>query len=224
MKIILEDRFEASLNKVFYFHLFGKESVIFSDGDNNVKVKIQECLETSENFIVAYMDVVPDNLATIKVYFDTVIQFLDYEVVYVLPVFCSEYLNLLLLSDLDLISDEYKSILTMGIFYRDINLCKRSKTFEKACKAIMSKFNSDFNNLILDKNSIESYSCRFLYNHKNFPYLDIMQKYYRNLIESSYSSALTDFLEEYKNMLRTFKNRDNKDKERIFRAYKLFVQ
>ena len=37
MKIILEDRFEASLNKIFYFYLFGEENVIFSDGDNNVK-------------------------------------------------------------------------------------------------------------------------------------------------------------------------------------------
>ena len=187
-------------------------------------MKIQECLDTSEDLIVSYMDVVPDNLATLKVYFDTVIQFLDYNVVYVLPVFCSEYLNLLLLNDFDLISDEYKSILTMDIFYRDINLCKRSKTFEKACKAIMSKFSANFNNLILNKNSIENYSCRFLYNHKNFPYLDVMQKYYKNLIESSYSLALTDFLEEYKNMLKTFKNRDNRDKEKILRGYRLFIQ
>lgn len=51
-----------------------------------------------------------------------------------------------------------------------------------------------------------------------------MQKYYKNLIESSYSLALTDFIEEYKNMLKTFKNRDNRDKEKILRGYRLFIQ
>ena len=197
MKLISEDNRESSNHAELYDVIYGNKNVIFAKGGKFVRKELRSVLKESKNEdIIAYMDVVPDNLATIGIYIATCMEFLKYMNVYILPIPCIEYVKLRMLQINDKIKDNsIINVLDGSASYKDLRYCKKSKTYERACKALYGLYeNRDkhvFSNILFYRNKLKTASD-FLCLHKSFMQSSIISTFY-NTEDISYSEALASY-------------------------------
>ena len=143
MQIITEDSETKSKYKEFYYHVYGKENVIFAFGNANVVKYISSSDENTK--CVAVIDLVYDNMETV-VAFSRLVDICKrrkLKNVTLAPVICSEYTELLTMREFGFVEDKLiLDILDFKESYSKLDTSysvKGVKSFEKACKHMVGK-------------------------------------------------------------------------------------
>ena len=148
MKIIFEDSNDAP-SSVLLRNCFLGDSIIFSEGCHNIPEYIERYIELDD--IVIFVDLVPDNMATINFYNDLVSEYQDFIAsnrLMICPILCIEYIILKMLLTYGYLRDtivrdavalDFSSNSIKDLVARDK---KASKTMEKLMKSILIDISS----------------------------------------------------------------------------------
>lgn len=145
--ILLEDNRRKSEYSVFLDSVYGRDNVIFTVGSGNLSKVIRRYINSDKEIFV-YVDVVPDNINTLNIFSSLLVEFGNFKNVYILPVFCSEYIILRYLQDTVELDELYKSILNLKVNYKLIKEFEDCVNFEKVCKRILSLVEKDYKDLL----------------------------------------------------------------------------
>lgn len=153
MRFIFEDSREDILSRLFqdsYTKEFVDEHFIYTNGHGGLVSEVESALKSGEENIGVYIDVVPDNINTAIVYKKLVrIQYKN-RGVFVIPIPCSEYYVIKLLSAYGIIGDteEARIAINRQYFKGSDLICtdeerRKIKNFEKYCKLVLVKLPYD---------------------------------------------------------------------------------
>lgn len=173
--ILLEDNRRKSEYSVFLDSVYGRDNVVFTVGSGNLSKVIRRYINSDKEIFV-YVDVVPDNINTLNIFSSLLVEFGNFKNVYILPVFCSEYIILRYLQDTVELDELYKSILNLKVNYKLIKEFEDCVNFEKVCKRILSLVEKDYRDLL--KNVSIRISIDFVLKYQYFDGNDIMERYY----------------------------------------------
>ena len=172
MRLFLEDKREASRFSVFYDYMYGKDNVAFCHGCGNAIVKSKRY--NKECTIV--LDIGYDNQTLL----DNLYNILDYSskdynsLIHVVPVMCSEYLELLTMEELGYLTSQLlRDIIHFREPYRELvnYSCGSIKNFEKCCKTMLKIIKDDKDLMYrYAESKLDDVASRFLLNQKYYEY------------------------------------------------------
>lgn len=143
MQIITEDSEIKSKYKEFYYHIYGKENVIFAFGNTHVIKYVSNLSKDTK--CVAVIDLVYDNMDTV-VAFRRIVDVCckrKLKNVIIAPVFCSEYTELLTIREFGFVENQLVlDILDFKAPYNKLDTPYSARgiaSFEKACKHMIGK-------------------------------------------------------------------------------------
>lgn len=164
MVILFEDGETSAISQLLKNSYYGNK-ILFLHGATNIRRTLMEQQErfAQENFILIFLDVVPDNPYTVRDYYDVIetacgIRGKAYkEACFVVPIFCIEYVLLryvnFFLQDIDLhrFLTEYKIPYNLtsydAVRGEDNSLLVRKNTlasFENRCKAVLEYLSNPY--------------------------------------------------------------------------------
>lgn len=167
MIFIFEDKAESPLSKL-YTDLYkdcNDLEIIYSNGNGGLYNRINERFRESSDYIVVFIDVVPDNIETIRLY-RRLYRIFEYSQstkrVFIMPIICAEY-NYMLSLDLELATDlnEVRNCIELSLD----NYSSNFKNYEKYCKHVVKNcFDicvGDRSNFKYTEANCDSACCRF---------------------------------------------------------------
>lgn len=149
MIYLFEDK-EDDLISILYRHAYGEEAqknFIYCNGNSNIIIKLEDILKNTDDKVIVFLDMVPDNKELNKLYNKIrKLSILSDSRVYVLPIVCSEYYMIKSVCCSDLIINKLGLDECINIdWYKDSELITSEqdknfcKTFEKYCKLVLMK-------------------------------------------------------------------------------------
>lgn len=143
IKYFFEDREGSALSDFFCVSYENRENIVFTSGSGNLLPCAAEHLKEPENIAFVYLDTVPNNPCTERIYNDLALlsKATGYRCV-VLPIVCVEYYFLKSLVGSDVIKDKYLVDLCISKrYYLNQSLLKPHSpdsynTFERFCKML----------------------------------------------------------------------------------------
>lgn len=153
VKYLFEDNANADLSVLFRGCIKDSSCLYYAQGDGKIIDKYKEIV-TENDFIIVFIDVVPDNRNTRKLYFDLRREFTREGNCIVMPILCAEYLFLKSVINKDSLFIDYSETLKClgGCNVTESEwLCKlnqrmgfKKTNYEKYCKNIV-RFNTAYN-------------------------------------------------------------------------------
>ncbi len=91
MIVIFEDKMDDLLSNLFR-SAYSNCSFIYSNGNGNLETLVRHYLDSSDEFIMVYLDTIPDNKDTINIYktLARISRRNNFRVI-VMPIVCAEY-------------------------------------------------------------------------------------------------------------------------------------
>ena len=144
---LFEDKKDDILSQLFQFAYKGRNvDIRYSDGSGKLFTIAKDILESSDERIAIYIDMIPGNIECRKIYYKlrSLVKQYDRRII-ILPIVCSEYYFIRSIHGTNLIVDNtgVKECLNRE-YYADSDLIedtdrKFCKNFEKYCKLILMK-------------------------------------------------------------------------------------
>lgn len=144
MIYVFEDKKDDLLSKLFC-KLYDSCIFVYADGNGNLVRIVEDLLISSDDNILVYMDLIPDNINTVSIYksLKRISRKNDFRLV-VMPIVCAEYYFIKSLPEYLFLSDKGLKECINKEYYKDSELIEDSdrkcvKNFEKYCKLILLK-------------------------------------------------------------------------------------
>jgi hypothetical protein len=148
MIIIFEDNANTP-SSVLLRHSCFSDKLRFSEGNKKLLVTISKYL--SEDIVLVFVDVVPDNECSVMTYIDIRTRFINNTNVFVMPILCIEYILLLFLKEYYpnmLVDNAYVDSLITNFDYNKIR--KLGRNLEKVCKGVLANVGNKYSCLLND--------------------------------------------------------------------------
>lgn len=144
MIFIFEDKEDDLLSKLFQ-EAYDSHNFIYAKGNGNLERIVRDCLVSSEEGIIVYLDTIPDNKDSINIYKSLRRLSLqnDFRVI-IMPIVCAEYYFIMSLVLTDYVNYTGVDTCIRKDFWRNSSLVEEGdkvfvKNFEKFCKLILLK-------------------------------------------------------------------------------------
>lgn len=160
IRFVTEDRSDSPFVKLFNMAYSPTDSVLYCAGSNTRLYSKVVDLLGSGNWVVVYLDLVPDNDELHGYYEKLLDLYVHCEKVVVVPIVCAEYLFILSVLDNDMAfysRDGLGIILDKFLTYRPLvsGSSGVSRSFEKYCKSFCARrLNSDCCSVVSNKSGI----------------------------------------------------------------------
>ena len=177
--IFLEDNRRKSKYSIYLDNVYGRENVRFAMGSGNLKKVINSSIKDKIcKEIFVYVDVVPDNINTIDTLLDLLSSFCQYSNVFIIPIFCSEYVVLRYLDSINALNKIYHCIINLETNPKELYEFSNCVNFEKVCKQIL-------------------YSVKFVLEYQYFKDSNIIKNYYETRKTNS-RECISAFIKDFK--------------------------
>ncbi len=197
--IFLEDNRRKSKYSIYLDNVYGRENVSFAMGSGNLKKVINSSIkDKSGKEIFVYVDVVPDNINTIDTLLDLLSSFYQYSNVFIIPIFCSEYVVLRYLDSINALNKIYRRIINLETNPKELYEFSNCVNFEKVCKQILYSVRDKYE-FILKSITIQD-SVKFVLEYQYFKDSNIIKNYYETRKANS-RECISAFIKVLSNLM-----------------------
>ena len=194
--IFLEDNRRKSKYSIYLDNVYVRENVRFAMGSGNLKKVINSSIKDKIcKEIFVYVDVVPDNINTIDALLDLLSSFCQYSNVFIIPIFCSEYVVLRYLDSINALNKIYHCIINLETNPKELYEFSNCVNFEKVCKQILYSVRDKYE-FILKSITIQD-SVKFVLEYQYFKDSNIIKNYYETRKTNS-RECISAFIKDFK--------------------------